>query len=97
MKPNQINGIKQFAAKLAQDTITKQQHDLRLMAISTISAAMCITLHDKWNFTKDQLNVLLLQISEQFDCVLKDYVTMEDIEQWCKDYGIINMIELKED
>lgn len=88
----QTNIIKALVAEQTIKELDKIRPEIQHLAIASITQAMCITLHDKWDWSTDKLNILLLQMADTFDSVLKQYVTMEDIEQWCKENGITEML-----
>lgn len=53
-------------------------------------ASFAICLHDKWGWGKVRLKRLLDQVNETFDCINKDYVTIEDIKKAIfKETGIL--------
>jgi hypothetical protein len=84
--------VKRLAGEMACREFEAHRKEFENFCISTVTMAMCMVLHDKWDFTTEQLNVLLLQITDTYDSVQKNYLTMEDIEQWCKENGIIEML-----
>ena len=50
-------------------------------ATDAMIASFAICLHDKWGWGKVRLKRLLDQVNETFDCIDKNYVTIEDIKK----------------
>jgi len=50
-------------------------------ATNAMIASFAICLHDKWGWGQVRLKRLLDQVNETFDCIDKDYVTIEDIKK----------------
>lgn len=65
-------------------------------AISNLSAMFAITLFDKYNWDREQINNLLNQVMHECDCVTAGTVEMKDILQWVLDNGIEIEIPRKE-
>ncbi len=50
-------------------------------ATDAMIASFAICLHDKWGWGKVRLKRLLDQVNETFDCIDKNYVTIEDLKK----------------
>lgn len=85
MKPAQMRAVVQRAV---YEEVKRIREDIEKICIGAVTAAFMITLHDKWEFDKDELNELLQQTLQQFLAVKAKYVTVDDIREWCKEYGI---------
>ena len=82
--------------KIASDKITSDElkaieseliHQANANAVRGVLASLQITLHDKWGWGEVRLNRLTEQINEQFDAVVKGYVTLTDLEQAVREIG----------
>lgn len=56
-----------------------ERERVKRFVISYYSAAVAITLHDKWGFGNKRLTRLANQINYVFDSILLGYVDIEDI------------------
>jgi hypothetical protein len=54
-------------------------------ATKALLACFVMTMHDKWGWGHKRLTRLLDQVNDQFDSVLKEYVSLDDIIQEVKD------------
>lgn len=50
-------------------------------ATNAMIASFTICLHDKWGWGKVRLKRLLDQVNETFDCIDKNYVSIEDLQK----------------
>lgn len=67
----------------------KQVRDTTLsMAITSISSAFTISLHDEYGFGPQRLQNLISKVQLQFECIEAGTVTLEEMLQWCLEYGV---------
>ena len=79
-------------SNLVHDEVKDRLEELRNEAISktirAYTAAWVISLHDEFNFGHKRLQRVLDKVQNQFECVTAETVTVEDLVDWCKEYGI---------
>jgi hypothetical protein len=61
----------------------------RKRAINAIYAAFAICLTDHWEWSKEDIKKLLAQTEEQFEAVLGKFITVDEFEEWAREYGIL--------
>lgn len=79
-----------------KDLVTKeleqQMEEVEQLAISMttagVTAAFIIALHDEFGFGIKRLEKILDNINSQFEAIEGGYITVEDMLEWCYDYGI---------
>lgn len=74
--------------RMVYEELQRQKPAIEKVAIGAITATFLITLHDKHGWDKDRLNELVREVTNQFVCVKENFVTIEDFEAWCREYGI---------
>lgn len=62
--------------------------EILLKAVHDLTAAFIISLHDEMGFGKKRIEQVLARTNEQFDSIMKDFITIDDIKQWCSDNDI---------
>ena len=72
------NGLDQ---KALSNAIHTAQTETRKATVHFYSVAVLSVLADKNGFDKEQLQKVSADIQERFDCVLKDYATLQDYEK----------------
>lgn len=79
-------------SNLVHDKVEDRLEEIRSEAINkTVQAytvAWVISLHDEFNFGNKRLQRVLDKVQNQFECVTAETVTVEDLANWCKEYGI---------
>lgn len=77
---------------LVRNEVESRLEEIRNEAISktvqAYTAAWVISLHDEFNFGHKRLQRILNKVENQFECVTAETVTVEDLVDWCKEYGI---------
>lgn len=87
-----------MGVKTAPKTYTMTQEQLDAMtrkikddaikySVDMCGAVFLMSLHDKFGFGLVRSERLLDAVNEHFDCVLKDKVQLEEIFNWCREYG----------
>ena len=79
-------------SNLVHDKVEDRLEEIRSEAINktvkAYTAAWVISLHDEFNFGHKRLQKTLDKVQNQFECVTAETVTVEDLGDWCKEYGI---------
>lgn len=79
-------------SNLVHDKIEDRLGEIQSEAISktirAYTAAWVISLHDEFNFGHKRLQRILDKVQNQFECVTAETVTIEDLVNWCEEYGI---------
>lgn len=88
MKPAQQKAIQQRLQLEAYRIYENNKKEYERRCISAISASIAVSLHDKFGWTKDDINKLFAYSTANFDAMLEKFVKLEDFEEWAKDYGI---------
>lgn len=77
---------------LVHNKVEDRLEEIRSEAISktvqAYTAAWIISLYDEFNFGHKRLQRVLNKVENQFECVTAGTVTIEDLVNWCKEYGI---------
>jgi polysaccharide pyruvyl transferase WcaK-like protein len=73
--------------EISQD-IEQVKKEAFKQAVHDVTAAFVISLHDGFDFDKHKLTRLLDKVNNQFECILRGDVTIDDIKCWCKDGGL---------
>ena len=73
--------IKIDSTKVAHTMKQEIQKDVEAKVITSVYAAFLISLHDEFDFGPVRLNRLLERVDKQFDAIMEDYCTVEDIKQ----------------
>lgn len=71
--------IRKDLDKVRQEAIKRAVHDL--------TAAFIIAINSEFGFGKKRIARLLSRVNLQFECILADTCTIEDIKQWCLEHG----------
>ena len=74
------DGVNDRLEEIRNETISK--------TVQAYTAAWVISLHDEFNFGHKRLQRVLSKVENQFECVTAETVTVEDLVNWCKEYGI---------
>lgn len=74
------DGVNDRLKEIRNETINK--------TIQAYTAAWVISLHDEFNFGHKRLQRVLNKVENQFECVTAETITIEDLVNWCKEYGI---------
>lgn len=74
----QKKGITAKDLKMIEESSAK---DAINYATNAMIASFAICLHDKWGWGNIRLKRLLDQVNETFDCIDKNYVTIEDLKK----------------
>lgn len=74
------DGVNDRLEEIRNETISK--------TVQAYTAAWVISLHDEFNFGHKRLQRVLDKVQNQFECVTAETVTVEDLVNWCKEYGI---------
>jgi hypothetical protein len=85
MKPQQLKAI---ATRAALEQINKEKEAIRVRTSSAMMAATLLTLHDKYDWTPDRLQVIMVQIFNQFDAVVDKFVKIDDFYKCLEEMGI---------
>lgn len=79
-------------SNLIRDEVNSRLEEIRNEAIietaQAYTAAWIISLHDEFQFGHKRLQRILKRVDNQFECVIAETVTVEDLVNWCKEYGI---------
>ena len=73
------------STKVAYSLKHEVQKDVEGKVISAVYAAFLISLHDEFDFGPVRSNRLLERVNKQYDAIMQDYCTVEDIKQAVKD------------
>ncbi len=83
---------KKQLSNLVRDEVSSRLEEIRNEAISktvqAYTAAWVISLHDEFQFGHKRLQRILNKVENQFESVMAGTVTVEDLVNWCKEYGI---------
>lgn len=82
------NYTEQQLRQIILDGVTERVNDVRSNTITYLSAAFLISLHDEFEFGNKRIARLLERVKNQFECIEAGTVTMDDIVDWCKQYGV---------
>lgn len=80
--------ISNIGACIATNIMQQEKEKIIRNAISAITAACVVTLHDRNGWKKKRLNRFMKQVTEQFMLMKDNFVTVDDFVNWCKEYGI---------
>lgn len=79
-------------SNLIHDEVNNRLKEIRNEAINktiqAYTAAWVISLHDEFQFGHKRLQKILNKVENQFECVTAKTVTVEDLVNWCNEYGI---------
>ena len=78
----------QVLAKAVDTYTTEQQRKAIEYTIKSLSAVIAISLHDKFGWGKERINRLLSYAGNQYACCNKGTVSIDDIMQWAREYGV---------
>ena len=87
-KPPTYNLSQAQLQAIIMEDLRKAQHDAMNYAVKGLTAAFVISLHDEFEFGPKRLQRLLDKANLQFECIDAGTVTVEDLIEWCKDYGV---------
>jgi hypothetical protein len=85
MKPQQQRDI---INRLVAEQVARQAQKWRTQTAQQVYAVILIILHDKYEFTPEQLKRVIEEITEKFDCIADRYVRIEDFYGLLQDMGI---------
>ena len=57
-------------------------------AIYALTCVFAQALHDEYSFGKKKINNLLSRTMFKFECILDGTVKLDEIREWCEEYGI---------
>lgn len=58
------------------------------VTLKSFVGLMALTLNSDFSFGEKRLNHLLARLFEQYECMEKGLITIDDIEIWCKEKNI---------
>lgn len=87
MRRQLINNPQLFNKTIITYTEEQQRKAIEF-AIKSMAAVVAISLHDKFGWGKDRINKLLAYAGNQYACCNKGTVNIDDIMQWCREYGV---------
>lgn len=71
-----------------EDRLEEIRSEAISKAVQAYTAAWIISLYDEFNFGHKRLQRVLNKVENQFECVTAGAITIEDLVNWCKEYGI---------
>lgn len=80
--------VKTLVAKELEQQIEEVEQLAISMTTAGVTAAFIIALHDEYGFGIKRIEKILDNINLQFEAIEDNYITVEDMIQWCYDYGI---------
>lgn len=79
-------------SNLVRDEVNSRLEEIKNEAINktiqAYTAAWVISLHDEFQFGHKRLQRILKKVENQFECITAETVTVEDLVNWCKEYGV---------
>lgn len=85
MTPKQQTNI---ITRLVAEQIAKQVEDIRKQTIQQMYAVTLKNLHDRYNFTPNELVSFFQQNTNDFECINGKYVKIEDFYKLLEGMGI---------
>lgn len=79
--------VKALVHKEIQKDLDRIRHEAIKRAVHDLTAAFIISIHDEFGWGKTRIHRLLGRVNNQFECILANTVTIDDIKQWCLEHG----------
>jgi hypothetical protein len=83
-----INKPQEFNTFVGTHTGAAKKEAIRY-SVRGLSAAIAVVLHDKYDWDATQISEMLVQASNQFECILAGEVTLDDLLKLSADLGVV--------
>lgn len=80
--------VKELVHKTITNDLDKVRQEAIKLAVHDLTAAFIISMHDEFGWGKTRIHRLLGRVNNQFECILANTVTIDDIKQWCQENGL---------